>query len=437
MSLKWIPEMLFGGARGGGKTLALLLDFLQDVQNYKAAWRGILFRRSMPELEEIITQSHEIYPFTGAKFNKASKVWIWGNGAFLKLRFIMSDRDVSKYQGHQYTWIGIDEAGNFPTIDPILKIFACLRSKYNIPDKRVRLTANPGGVGHTWIKTRYIDPEPEGYKIIEDKIPRIYIPSRVTDNKILMESDPEYVERLKMTGSEALVKAWLYGDFNVVAGAYFDDFLRQHHVIDPFGIPSNWSRVMAFDWGSAAPYAVIWGAVVSKDEEGLCLKKGDIVIYREIYGADKSGKGLKQTIEEVGHEILRQETESDKQSLRVADPAIFRCDGGISHAERFLKCSINFFPADNTRVAGWGELRQRIKKKTVKIFKTCHNLIRTLETVQHDEKHPEDIDTRGDDHLADAMRYLVMSRPVIKYVEEKKETVSPIIGHLRHRGYDL
>lgn len=317
------------------------------------------------------------------------------------------------------TWIGFDEVGNFPSADPVYKIFATLRSAHDVQRKRIRLTANPGGPGHSWVKARYVDPAPQGLTPILDQdsgIERLFVPSRVTDNMILMKQDPGYVARLQQVGSPELVRAWLDGDWNAVQGAYFTEF-GMRHVVAPFTIPSTWLRFGCFDWGSASPYCYLWIAV----SDGRFLPKHSLVVYREDYGAGADGKGRKWTAEQVAENILHMQRR-DETVYSVGDPSMFKEDGGPSIGERMAKVGLRMRPADNKRIAGWDAIRQRLRgapddydghkiKPLLYMFNTCKNLIRTLPNLQHDSRHPEDLDTTAEDHAADALRYGVMSRP--------------------------
>jgi hypothetical protein len=416
----WCPELLYGGARGGGKTDFLLGDYYQDVPTYGQHWRGCIFRRSLPELDDIISRSLALFTQTGADYSKTRKLWTFKNGATLRFRHLERDEDAQKYQGHSYSFLGFDEVGNFPSIDPVLKIFACLRSAHDIPTKRIRLTANPGGPGHSWVKARYIDPAPRGLAPILDpisNIERIYIPSRVTDNLILMRQDPMYVARLQQVGSAELVRAWLDGDWNAVQGAYFGEFGAQH-IIRPFTIPDHWLRFGCFDWGSASPYCYLWCAVSDGTISGI--PKDAIVVYREDYGQGDDGKGRKWTAEQVAEHILSMQTKGET-IYSVGDPSMFKEDGGPSIAERMAKVGLRMRPADNKRIAGWDAIRQRLKgtfddyagenRPLLYIADVCKHLVRTLPNLQHDSRHPEDLDTTAEDHAADALRYGVMSRP--------------------------
>lgn len=223
-----IGDILFGGARGGGKTYALLGDFLQHATLYGKGAKGVLFRRTYDELDEVKAQAQDIYGPLGWKFNGSKNVWHSPSGAQLKLRYLKRDADAERYQGHQYTWMGIDEAGNFPDPAPIDKLKATLRSKLGVPTF-LRLTANPGGPGHSWIKSRYIDPAPPMTPHVDPITGdlRVFIPSRLEDNQILAANDPTYVNRLRGSGPAWLVQAWLLGDWNaspeggIVKAAWF------------------------------------------------------------------------------------------------------------------------------------------------------------------------------------------------------------------------
>ena len=211
-----VEDILYGGARGGGKTDGFLGKWLQRSTKYGGHSKGLFVRRSMPELDEVIARSHEVYLPIGALYRAQKSTWIMPNGALLRLRSLERDADAGKYQGHSYTDVYIDEAGNFPTPDPIDKLQATLRNPYGIPAS-FNLSANPGGPGHEWIKKRYIDAAPKGMRLICDANTgdeRIYIPSRLEDNELLLSNDPKYINRLKKSGPPWLVQAWLMGDWN-------------------------------------------------------------------------------------------------------------------------------------------------------------------------------------------------------------------------------
>lgn len=437
ISVRWLDVLLFGGARGGGKSDYLLGDFLQDVERYNKNWQGVLFRKSYKELEEIISRSQDLYPMTGAIYRVKDTEWKWSNGASLKFRHMENEKNVSDYQGHQYTWIGWDEIGNWSTSACFDALIACLRwGAADVPEKRIRCSGNPGGPGHEWVKSRFIDKNIHGYEIIEDKksgLEYMFIPSRVQDNKILMERDPNYVKRLNAVGSPQLVRAWLEGDWSAVIGAYFPEFSALTHVVKPFKIPEYWTKFRAFDWGSSSPFACGWFAVSDGSIPGI--PSGALVMYKEWYGGELN-KGLKMLNEDIAKGIVQRDG-IDNISYSVADPAMFAEAGGPSMAEVFKRNGVNFRPADNKRVPGWNQVRSRLVgqdgKAMVYFFHMCHNTIRTLPLLQHDTKIPEDLDTDSDDHCADMLRYACMSRP---YAAKKKKR-QRIKSHMEMTYYDL
>jgi len=454
----WCNELLYGGAAGGGKSDFLLGDYLQDVPTYGSAWRGILFRRTYAELEELMSRAHELYPQTGAAWNEQKKTWTWPNGATLRFRYLEQVKHRTRYQGHSYTWIGWDELTQWATDEAYRYLRGRLRSRENVPRKRIRSTANPGGVGHHWVKSYFVNPAQGGYQRIYDAVThhhRMFIPAKISDNAILLQNDPGYPSRLAGLGSEALVKAWLDGDWNVVEGAFFDCWSTEKHVIEPFDIPEDWIRFRSGDWGSYSPFSFGWWAVV-QDDHWLGRKKlprGALVRYREFYGtrdpAESGQKGLKLDANEVGRQIAELEASDPALSDAVLDPSTFKEDGGPSIGERIndellRKERMSFRRADNTRVsakdskdrrgpmAGWDQMRSRLVGKLtddgkplgipmIYCFSTCSASIRTIPMLQHDPAKPEDLDTQSEDHAADDWRYACSSRPWLreKPIEEE------------------
>ena len=429
----WCDELFFGGARGGGKSDFLLGDFARDVPTYKEAWRGVLFRKTYPELEELVARSRLIFPetFPGAEYReRPANEWRFPGGATLKMRHLESDADAASYIGHQYAWIGWDELSQRASIAAYHMLKGCLRSAAPIPDKRIRSTGNPGGAGHQAVKAYFgIDRFPRGMVPIDDSetgMTRMFIPSRVTDNKILLANDPGYVARLKGVGSAELVKAWLEGDWDAIAGAFFDCWSSDKHIIAPFQIPHHWLRFASFDWGSYRPFSVGWWAVSDGSRIGdHHYPAGALIRYREWYGASGPNEGLKLTAEQVADGI--KERELEKVDYRVADPACWKRDGGPSIAERMISKGVIFREADNSRVSGWDQVRNRLlgdDAPMLYVFSTCQDFIRTFPALQHDTKRPEDVDTDGEDHVGDECRYACMSRPYTR----KAPVIEPLRG---------
>lgn len=421
-------EVFYGGARGGGKTESSIGDWLQHSSTYGEAATGLFVRRKLIQLAEVIARCQQIFPKLGAKWNEQKKTWTMANGARLKFAYLERDSDAEEYQGHNYTRLYVEEVTNFPSPGPINKLRATLRSGSGVPCG-MRLTGNPGGPGHNWVKKRYIEPNPRGYQVITEEeeleidgakvliaLDRVFIPSKLGDNMLLLRNDPTYVLRLRQSGSEALVKAWLEGNWDIVDGAFFDEFSEEAHVRPSSLILTatpQTIRFRSFDWGSAKPFSVGWYAIC----DGLWppedpFPSGALFKYREWYGAKGPNVGLKMTAGEVQAEILEQE-KNERIRYAVADPSIFIRNGGPSIAEAMARC--RWRKADNKRQPGWEELRARLVgvdgRPMLYFGDQCEDTIRTLPVLQHDENDEEDLDTDGEDHAADETRYAVMSRP--------------------------
>jgi hypothetical protein len=426
-------EVVYGGARGGGKTDAALGDFARHAELFGAGARGLLVRRARVALEPTIRRARAIFGPAGASWQEAKSRFVWESGAVIYFRYLASDADADLFQGHDYSRVYVEELTQFHVPGPVDKLKATLRSAAGA-HCGFRATCNPGGPGHTWVKARYIDPGPYGQAAESFESPfggppvtlgRQFIPARLSDNPALLARDPLYVARLQQTGSAALVRAWLEGDWSIIDGAFFDGWSARN-VVPPFRIPEDWTRLRAFDWGFAAPFSVGWWAVVADDRQtgkGVVLPRGALVRYREWYGAGaRAGEGLRLDAEAVARGILEREA-GETIGLGVADPSIFREDGGPSIAERMRRIGVRFRPADNTRVgkagamSGWDQMRARIAGTEtgplLAVFDTCRDFIRTVPVLQHDPQRPEDLDTRSEDHIADETRYACLSRPLI------------------------
>lgn len=437
-------EVFYGGARGGGKTESSIGDWLDHSSKYGEDAIGIFVRRKFKQLAEVIARTKQLFPKLGGKYNEQKAEWRMANGARLKFVYLERDSDAEEYQGHSYTRVYVEEVTNFPSPGPINKLRATLRSGAGVP-VGMRLTGNPGGPGHNWVKERYINPAPQGYKLINEeceieidgvmqtvRLDRVFIPSKLGDNMLLLRNDPTYVLRLRQSGSEALVKAWLEGNWDIVDGAYFAEFDEAKHVVDRNLI--RWAgpqtvRFRSFDWGSARPFSVGWWAIC--DGTWGDLPYGALFRYREWYGASGVNKGLHMTADKVGQQILQIEKE-ERVRYAVADPSIFIRNGGPSIAESMPLC--RWRRADNKRLPGWEQIRQRLlgdgEKPMIYFGDNCEDTIRTLPVLQHDEKNPEDLDTDGEDHVADEIRYACMSRPwKPKLVVEKPGLILPGLPH--------
>ncbi|MGI8840763.1 MAG: terminase large subunit domain-containing protein [Caulobacteraceae bacterium] len=424
-------EVVYGGARGGGKTDAALGDFSLHAQRFGPHAKGLLVRRTRVALEPTIARARAVFAPGGAAWSEARSAFAWPGGARLYFRYLDRDADADAYQGHDYSRVYVEELTQFANPRPVDKLKATLRSAGGAM-VGFRATCNPGGPGHNWVKARYIDAGP--WRVVAEPfenpfgggpivLDRLFIPARLADNPALLESDPDYVARLKQSGSAELVRAWLDGDWSAVEGAFFDKWSIRN-IIAPFAIPDWWTRFRSFDWGYAAPFSVGWWAVVSDDcpTAAGVLPRGALVRYREWYGASgPNHAGLRLEAEAVAAGILSREA-GETIRYGVADPSIFREDGGPSLAERMRRAGCAFRPADNTRVgkagalSGWDQLRARIAgdgaRPMLYVFDTCRDFIRTVPTLPHDPARPEDLDTTCEDHVADEARYACLSRPL-------------------------
>jgi hypothetical protein len=430
-------EVFYGGARGGGKTDGVLGDWISHADLFGVNAIGLMVRRTRTELVETIERSKALFRPLGAVYHEQQSMWTMPGGARLRFAYLERDADADNYQGHSYTRVYVEEAGNFPSSTPILKLMATLRSGAGVPCG-MRLTGNPGGPGHQWVKARYIDPDPLGWTIITSEftdpftgetvsLDRVFIPSSLRDNRYL---GGKYVAGLQMSGSPELVRAWLEGDWSVIAGAFFPEF-GAAHIVRAHELPKHWTRFRSMDWGSARPFSVGWWAV--SDGTIAAYPRGALIRYREWYGM-KEGQpnvGLKLHAEEVGKGIAMREA-GDDIAYGVIDPAAFAENGGPSIGERIMKGSgttpnglnylVSFRPADNTRVGklgamgGWDQFRARLVgedgRPMAYVFDNCRDSIRTIPALQHDADRAEDVDTEGEDHAADDWRYGFLSRPM-------------------------
>lgn len=403
-------------------------------KRYGQRFNAMMFRRTTVASEDAIERAKQIFGPLGARFVGAPQAkFRMPNGGRVGFSYLDNITDAQAQQGKNLTDVWIEEAGQYPTPDPIDILFGALRSAEGVPVQMI-LTGNPGGAGQIWLAERYgLIPFPMKPKIVKRALPNgkefaaAVIPSRITDNRIMLDADPGYLDRLQLVGSPQLVRAWVDGDWSAIEGAFFPEWSEAKHIIAPFEVPAHWTRIVGFDWGSASPFSVGWWAVASDDThrpEGL-IPRGALVRYREWYGAGRPNKGLKLQNTAIAEGILAREVTRDGQreriELRVADPAIFSEQGGPSIAETFSVGGVHFIAADNKRVpqkgaiGGWEELRRRLVgangRPMLYSFNTCTAFNRQMPTLQHDPLRAEDVDTEMEDHAADEGRYVCMSRP--------------------------
>jgi hypothetical protein len=398
-------DVLYGGAAGGGKSYAMLVDPLRFA--HRAAHRALILRRSMPELRELIDKSRELYPkaFPGCKYREVEKLWTFPSGAKVEFGFLERDADVYRYQGQAYSWIGFDEITHLPTEFSWNYLASRLRTTDSEITPYMRCTANPGGVGAGWVKKRYISPSmPNDSFVGDDGITRKFIPARLNDNPYLAE-DGRYEQMLKSLPPTQR-KQLLEGNWEVAEGAAFTEFDRDIHIIEPFDIPLHWERVKGLDYGYASESACVWATIDPNDNT--------LIIYRELYR-----KNLLAT--ELAEMLTNMEL-NDPMSVRgVLDTACWSRTGttGPTVAETLIQGGHKLRPADKNRIAGKIQIHEHLKvqpsgRPRMQIFNTCPNLIRELQSIPLDKTNPEDVNTHAADHAYDALRYLIMSRPRIQ-----------------------
>ena len=397
-------DVLYGGAAGGGKSYAMLVDPLRYA--HRPAHRGLIIRRSMPELRELIDKSRELYPkaFPGCRYKEVEKLWNFPSGAKIEFGFLERDADVYRYQGQAYSWIGFDEITHLPTEFAWNYLASRLRTTDSEIIPYMRCTANPGGTGATWVKKRYIDPSPPNASFEgADGLTRKFIPARLQDNPFLAH-DGRY-EKMLQALPPTQRQQLLDGNWDVAEGAAFTEFLPQLHVITPFEIPLHWERVKGIDYGYASESACVWGAVDPSD--------GTLIIYRELYQ-----KGLLGT--ELAETITNMEMQDPFSVQGVLDTACWSRTGttGPTIGETLLRAGHKLRRADKNRIQGKIQIHEYLKvmqsgRPKIQILNTCPNLIRELQSIPLDKRNPEDVDTHAPDHAYDALRYLIMSRPRI------------------------
>ncbi len=426
-------EVLYGGAAGGGKSDALVAEALR--QAHIGHYKGLILRKTFPELEELIGKSRRIYPaaFPGARYNATSHIWRFPSGASIQFGSLQYLKDRIKYQGQAFDFIGFDELTHF-LFDEYM--FLVSRNRPNGPGTRVyvRSSANPGGIGHSWVKERFITAA-KPMQTIWEKVSwtdnygkphkswrsRAFIPSTVFDNQELLRNNPEYVATLASL-PEADRKALLYGDWDTFSGQVFSEWRNdpEHyadrigtHVINPFKVPGAWTISCGFDWGYSKPFSVVW-----------CATDHDRRMYviRELYGCTGTpDTGVKWEPARVAREIREIEAQDPnlkgRRIVRIGDPAIWSSDGTESIGALMERERVYFEKGDNSRIDGKMQMHHRLafdeeSIPMLYVFSNCKNLIRTLPALVYDETHVEDVDTDGEDHGYDSLRYVLMKNPI-------------------------
>lgn len=396
-------EVLYGGAAGGGKSDALL-QFIWLRRQAIERSRGLILRRTFPELQRsLILRSQELWTGTGARWQEQRKRWVFPNGSIQEFGYLEADRDVHQYQSAEYEDICYDELTQLSEYQ-YLYLISRLRTTKRGVRCLVRAATNPGGEGHAWVKSRWLDVAPADtiHTDPETGMTRRYIPSTIDDNPHIDRT--AYEQRLSAL-PEAERRALRHGDWDVFAGQYFRGWRRGVHVIDPFVIPDHWRRFRSLDYGFDAT-ACYWWAV---DSSGRCI------IYRELYQPDL-------TLSEAARRIVELTPADERIGYTVASPDLWnrRQDTGRSGMEILLEHGLSgLIRADNRRVPGWQAMTEMMAvapdeqgqpSANLRMFSTCTEAIRTIPYLVRDRRDPNDI-ADGEDHAAESIRYGVMSRP--------------------------
>ena len=421
-------EVLHSGGRGSAKSHALIADILHYVHH--PDFKGLLLRKQLKDLEQLIERCKSLFfkAVPGTKWREQDKKFLFPAGGFLWCGYFETDADVERYQGLEYSWLGLDEVCQLSEEEPYQKLLMSIRSSKSDIKKCVRLTANPSGVGKHWVKARFIDPAPlEKVEYIDEdgdenfflmnrfdveyniggktvNLSRKAINSTVFNNPSL-KRDPQYIAQLQSLGNENLRRQWLDGDWDADDGLAFSEFSKKKHICDPFPIPQYWKKFRAADWGFSSRAACLWFAVDPR---------GTLYVYRE-YGATN------ERPEKFAENVLFRESEEDI-SYGVLDASAWDNRGATSPALTMIRAGCHWRPADNKTKGSRSHGKMLVHhyladdvntaEPRLKIFSTCRELIKELSTLPLDPKNTEDVDTDAPDHFYDGLRYGLQSRPV-------------------------
>lgn len=428
----------YGGARGGGKSWVVRIKAIMLALAYPGI-KILIVRRTFPELEanHLGPLREMLLPLKiGVKYNAQRREFRFANGATIKGGYCNNDNDLMQYQGTEYDVEFLEEVTNLRP-EWIEKIIVCCRGANTLP-KHVYWTCNPGGPGHSLVKRLFVDRVYQGAEKPEDYE---FIPARVTDNKALMTLQPDYYDTLNALNPK-LRKMWLDGSWDVLEGQVFEEFRdnpegyvtrRWSHVISAFEPDPGWQIYRAYDHGYNKPFSLAWYAI---DYDG--------VIYRilEMYGCreNEPDQGVHWTADRIFAEAQKVELQHPwlrgKKILGVADPSIWRADGGVSVAETAGQYGIYFQPGDNERIAGWMQCHYRLQfdeagySRFYVMKETNPGFIRTIPLLEYDPVKPEDVNTKQEDHIADEWRYLMQSRPVQPILPEAEPVYAPLMDPL-------
>ena len=435
LQVPYAVEANLGGARGGGKTDAVIGAWIQHEACFAGAAKGVVVRTEFKQLRDFRERARLI--FRRLPKRRRPK-WVGGeeagfrypNGARLLLIHARTVDDAEKYQGWSVNFLAIEEMTHWKDPEPINRLFAILRDPH-VPTRFIA-SCNPGGPGHAWVKEDWIDPAP-AYRSFEARgsdgqvlrrtLPdgrqgppkrRVHIRALVKDNPLLLRRDPDYVLNLRRQAPH-IARAWEHGDWDIAPGAYLEGLWDpERHVIDDFEPPHWWPRFMALDWGYRAPFSLGWYTLMPAEP------RPKVIRYRELYGwGGRANVGARWPVPKVARALKRINAEHERPdanwALNVADRSMWNEDGrakGGSVALEFSQAGVEFERGPGghgSRVATLGLLVSRLHDDTFLVCRRCKHWLRTVPLLPPDETHPEDIDTEAEDHAMDETRYALWS----------------------------
>lgn len=486
--------VLFHGTRGPGKTDCQLMRFRRNVgRGYKRFWRGIIFDREYKNLDDLVSKSLRWFPEfkDGCRFisSKSDYKWVWPSGEELLFRVVKREQDYWGYHGQEFAFIGWNELTKFPTSNLFEMMMSCNRTSF-LPEEHpiyvdaeqydqrhivivpqnsrkarkvflpeipleVFATCNPHGVGHNWVKKRFIDAANAG--VITRKSVRIFNPRTQKDMDVVKTQchifgsyrenkylSPEYIAELATITDPNKRKAWLGGDWDIVAGGMFDDVWdRRHHIIKAFRIPISWRIERTFDWGSSKPFSVGWWAesdgsdYIDHNGQAHSTVRGDVFRIAEWYGTNgKANEGLRMLASDIAVGIVERELALGIHGRVIPGPAdnsIYDVENGQSIANDMRKSvrangrvydGVEWKRSDKSpgsRIHGWEMVRKFMKNSIppstgvreypgMFIFENCKHFIELVPILPRDEDKPDDVDTDAEDHIGDEMRYYILSK---------------------------
>ena len=386
-------EVLFGGAAGGGKSYGQVVDALLFAIKYPKS-KQLILRRSFAELDKsLIRLSLSLYPKEIYSFNQSSHTGRFSNGSIIDFGYCAAEFDVYQYQSAEYDVIRFDELTHF-TESQYIYLISRVRGANDFP-KQIKSSTNPGGVGHSWVKARFVDPSPPGVEFKgEDGMERIFIPSLLDDNSFLTNGDPNYRKRL-LALPDREKKALLYGDWNIFEGQYFTEFDPVRHIVTPFEIPRSWRKYRTIDYGLDR-LACLWIAI---SPDGISY------VYREFCKPNL-------TISQATQEILRRTPDSEEIYATLAPPDLWHRsqESGKSKASLFSEYGLNFTRTSNDRECGWLAVKELLiggeGRASIRFFQSCTEIIKCLPALTVDKLRPTDCATEPHDitHAPDALR---------------------------------